>query len=435
MYRNSRLLAYPLLVAAALAAPAFARAGVDTVLSGEIKEADGTSGQDTNAGSGVKTGHLQDAAVTSAKLAPAAVGTAAIADGAVTPAKLAGAIPASLIDRTGLDADSIDGYQAGDFSPIGHDHVLSEIQASGTLARRTRNVLVVAKDGSGDFTNPDEAIRSIADASPENPYLVKIMPGVYDVAGFGTHQNIDVEGSGEGVTKVRVEDWNTSQFHTQLYGPGEVRNLTIEMTNSKGAVALGMRLSHVTLVRRATLNGVFWAVLSIYRDSVLDHVTLRATSDEGVDAGYGYGLYSIAGVVVRDSDISVSGSSSISGFQTGTGSSPTWSEFDRTRIAVSSTGSATGAAFRGASRVSNTRIVAETTGPYAFGVTASGEGNELGHSEIAARAPASATTVLGVNNTGTTSFAYSKVEGRFIGSGVSRCIGVYDASYAPVTCP
>ncbi len=43
--------------------------------------------------------------------------------------------------------------------------------------------------------------------------------------------------------------------------------------------------------------------------------------------------------------------------------------------------------------------------------------------------------MLGVNNTGTTSFAYSKVEGRFIGSGVSRCIGVYDASYAPVTCP
>ncbi|MGE5893683.1 MAG: hypothetical protein ACM34I_06480 [bacterium] len=41
----------------------------DSVLSQHIKEADGTSGQDSNAGSGIKTGHIQDGAVTASKIA------------------------------------------------------------------------------------------------------------------------------------------------------------------------------------------------------------------------------------------------------------------------------------------------------------------------------------------------------------------------------
>jgi hypothetical protein len=43
--------------------------GDDAVVSAMIAEADGTSGQNTNSGRGVKTGHIQDGAVTSAKLA------------------------------------------------------------------------------------------------------------------------------------------------------------------------------------------------------------------------------------------------------------------------------------------------------------------------------------------------------------------------------
>ena len=55
----------------------------DSVLSGDIKEADGTSGQDTNSGSGIKTGHIQDSAVTNDK----------IADGAVNAQKLGAFCP------------------------------------------------------------------------------------------------------------------------------------------------------------------------------------------------------------------------------------------------------------------------------------------------------------------------------------------------------
>ena len=43
--------------------------GDNAVVSAMLAEADGTSGQNTNSGQGVKTGHIQDGAVTSAKLA------------------------------------------------------------------------------------------------------------------------------------------------------------------------------------------------------------------------------------------------------------------------------------------------------------------------------------------------------------------------------
>jgi hypothetical protein len=46
----------------------FAAVNNNEVTSVKIKEADGTSGQDTNSGSGVKTGHIQDGAVTDAKI-------------------------------------------------------------------------------------------------------------------------------------------------------------------------------------------------------------------------------------------------------------------------------------------------------------------------------------------------------------------------------
>lgn len=68
--------------------------GALTVTSKDIVSADGTSGQDVMAGNGVKTGHIQDGAVTtskiidgavtSTKIGAGAVGTGNLADGSVT---------------------------------------------------------------------------------------------------------------------------------------------------------------------------------------------------------------------------------------------------------------------------------------------------------------------------------------------------------------
>jgi hypothetical protein len=63
------LLILSIMVASSLCSTsAFAAVANDEVTSIKLKEADGTSGQNTNSGSGVKTGHIQDGAVTDAKI-------------------------------------------------------------------------------------------------------------------------------------------------------------------------------------------------------------------------------------------------------------------------------------------------------------------------------------------------------------------------------
>lgn len=217
-----------------------------TISSADIVPADGTSGQVLTTGDGVKTGHIQNLAVTSAKiaagtiatgnigssqitnplLAPNAVttdkildgtvGTADLANGAVNDAKLTGPISASKISSTGLNADTVDGKHAADLAPVVHTHSQADVIGLATALagkasvahdhdseyqKKYANVIVVAKSG-GDFTDPITAMNSILNASAANPYLVKIMPGVYDLGArtLVMIEYVDVEGSGENAT-------------------------------------------------------------------------------------------------------------------------------------------------------------------------------------------------------------------------------------------
>ncbi len=142
--------------------------------SAEIMPADGVTGQDIQSGDGVKTGHIQDFAVTDAKIADGAVTDAKISgvisgaklgshghygsdilDGTITESKIAGQISASKISSVGLDADTLDGFQASEFSAFAHTH--EELQSN------YKNVIVVAK-GGGDYSDPVAALNSITDS-------------------------------------------------------------------------------------------------------------------------------------------------------------------------------------------------------------------------------------------------------------------------------
>jgi parallel beta-helix repeat protein len=119
-----------------LSTTSFATVNDNQVTSQKIREADGTTGQDTNTGSGVKTGHIQDEAVTTGK----------IANGAVTDDKISGTISASKIQ-------------------------------DGVFQKKVAGVIVVAKSG-GDFATIQSAVNSISPTA-DNPYVIKVMPGTY----------------------------------------------------------------------------------------------------------------------------------------------------------------------------------------------------------------------------------------------------------------
>jgi len=92
------------------------------------------------------------------------------------------------------------------------------------------NQIVVAKSG-GDFTDLRIALDSITDASAANPYLVTIMPGIYDLGTDYLYMKefVDIEGSGQGNTIL------TGSPHGPLFytAPGTtLSNLAIQTTNS-----------------------------------------------------------------------------------------------------------------------------------------------------------------------------------------------------------
>ena len=64
-----------------------------------------------------------------------------------------------------------------------------------------RNVIIVAPTG-GDFTSPVAALASITNASESNPYMVKLMPGTYNIGGDSVimKSHVVLEGSGEMIT-------------------------------------------------------------------------------------------------------------------------------------------------------------------------------------------------------------------------------------------
>lgn len=246
-----------------------------TIRSTDIYAADGTSSQTLTTGNGIKTGHIQNGAVTNAKifgnisgaklmnnaittakiadsavtdakiagsisgskLAAGSVATAAIANGAITDSKITGPISGSKLGAHGHNASDIVGTISTASLPVG---TIAGTVAAGDHAhdsiyqRKYANVIVVAKSG-GDFTDPVAAMESINDASPSNPYLIKIMPGVYELAStIYVRANVDIEGSGEKSTILHLADGYP--YYAIFVHPGkatEIRSLTLE-TNAPG---------------------------------------------------------------------------------------------------------------------------------------------------------------------------------------------------------
>ncbi|MDH3997801.1 MAG: hypothetical protein OET90_03075 [Desulfuromonadales bacterium] len=132
--------------------------------------------------------------------------TVRIQDGAVTNSKITGPISAAKIE-------------------------------AGYFQTKHSNVVVVAKSG-GDFTDINNAMLSIRDlANRDNPYLIKVMPGVYHMGASGCSLSdfISLEGSGKESTIFEIDPYwstvGTRSVALRINGESAVRNLSIKFIN------------------------------------------------------------------------------------------------------------------------------------------------------------------------------------------------------------
>lgn len=324
-------------VALFLSSAAFASVNDDQVTSQKIKEADGTSGQNTNAGSGVKTGHIQNDAVTTGKIVNGAVTTdkitdgsvttGKVADGSVTDAKISGPISGSKISSTGLNADTVDGQHASAFAPTSHIHSMSSVSGlQGSLAGKsdvTHNhdtlyqqkygkVAVIAQTG-GDYTDPVTAMTNVTawcgTPSATNPCLLKIMPGVYDI-GTDTLQllpYIDVEGSGEKTSVITSA--NAAGTAQGALGV-EMRFLTIKNTGGLGISNSNADLSLTNATVTVSGGGVTYGINNSTSNLTLNKVSINVTGVRSV------GIQNLSSkTTLRNCKINVQGDTTSTGIQ------------------------------------------------------------------------------------------------------------------------
>jgi hypothetical protein len=182
-----------------------AMAGSNTVNSAAIVDAS------------IATADIANLAVTSAKIANSAVTATQLANGAVTAAKLGivctagqtlGYTTAGWACSAGTPGPTGPQGVQGPAGPAGAAGAKGATGTTGPAGPqgiqgptgsgvKYGQVLVVAKSG-GNYTSLTAALASIADASATKPYLIKVMPGVYDLAGASLQLKpfVDLEGSG-----------------------------------------------------------------------------------------------------------------------------------------------------------------------------------------------------------------------------------------------
>ncbi len=421
----------------------------DSILSQNIKEADGTTGQDTNSGSGIKTGHIQDGAITTPKIVDGAVSTSKIADGAVTDAKITGPISGSKLGtHTHSGSDIADGSVT-----------TSKIAAGAITPDKVgfyNNVIIVAPSG-GDFTSPVDAMNSISDASESNPYLVKIMPGVYNVGSSSVQMKpyVDIEGSGENATKIIGNSGDSSSGVIICATNAEIRLLTIENSGSGNysqAIYINnvsnVKLSNVT-VTSSTAVIKSTGIYNRQSSPLLTNVTIISSGP----STYVTGITDDSGSpVLKNVSINVSNGGDVYGMELNSSLNPSINN-----LKISASG--------GSSRTFGiANLYTSSTTIQNADITSTGaSGNILG----VWNAANSSLTIINANvnalrgilnqdnsflriinsmikttyssietsNTIQTYASYTMVDGNPAVSGNDKCIGLYDGNFDPYTCP
>jgi hypothetical protein len=219
----------------------------------------------------------------------------------------------------------------------------------------------------GSATQNGTALRDdlagITDASADNPYLLKIEPGVYDLGNLQFSQLemksfVDVEGSGEGVTTIT----SSNPFSGTVVGAAdsELRSLTVKHTGGpNGATAIinfanNFRVTHVTAA--ASGEGPVNYGLNIIGTAMLSQVTATASGASGRNTGVNiFGTATLDRVTATGSGGSIDGSRGVE-----------ISAVDATAVLSQVTATASGGPFSigvlnaGSTQIHNSRIAGDT---------------------------------------------------------------------------
>ena len=167
---------------------------------------------------------------------------------------------------------------------------------TGDPGPRPAQVVWVAKSG-GDFTSVAAALASITGNSADQPYVVKVAPGVYsEPGGIDLKSYVDVVGSGQDATTISCACGsgtspaiNASSATVRASGQGvhsELRDLTVANTGTGLFFATGIRISsiaggHVTIRNvTATATGgtnTSTGLANFFSSSTILNVTATAT--------------------------------------------------------------------------------------------------------------------------------------------------------------
>jgi hypothetical protein len=133
----------------------------------------------------------------------------------------------------------------------------------------------------------------------DNPCLVKIMPGVYDIGTsyINMHAYIDIEGSGENVTRIKGNNSVSNAGVVNGASNAELRFLTLEQTGGAAdAVAIfnssaAVKITNVTVIASGGTGhnyGIYNYDPSTPSMQILSNVTVKVT---GSGLSLNYGVY------------------------------------------------------------------------------------------------------------------------------------------------
>jgi hypothetical protein len=184
-----------------------------------------------------------------------------------------------------LGADFAGTGSAGTVARSDHNHD-TRYQAPYVRTTVVRPVGTAIQNG----TALEAALAAVSGASATNPYLLKLEPGIYDVGANGMDMKafVDIEGSGEGMTKITSTGWGACcQGTVDGASNSELRFLTIENTGATG--------------------NAFAIIAQSASSFRIVHVTARAPSVEPTRDAIGIGIFNSGGIVIDETTVQASG--------------------------------------------------------------------------------------------------------------------------------